>query len=660
MIRVAKEVADEEGGQEDRPSQMVPRNAVANRGGTGSARKGKREDREEAPGPGQDQEEDARRVHQGAAEKPVTRKVATAVAGPSSTRASGAGADPAAGGHRRQAEDDCGLLKPVAAAGRAAAPHFKKLTRGAQRVRFTPRAESPDGHAQQADGGGEAIAAGGGGGAAEPAAPVRARAAEAVPPTRVLRSHRKEAALTVPKSPRFTKRSRFNRGAVMSTEDREMLEAAAAREDAAKRRRLNSANVHRNHRAGGRAYPTRARVAAAGAVAPSGPVTRSQTRGAGPPKLATSQRASMYKYTRPKPLSTEEREAMAIAARPKFKARAVGAPVLRSRGDHGVPKVAKRKATEAVGPQLSTETRLKVRRTGGGGPGAGARSAPAAAPGRAAAAASVTLPMSPKFETKYRTRSRAAASGGAAPRLGARPAAARPKAGASAGAAAGPFELRTEARGTVYRAQFDRDLKKTRDRERQQRIPRAALVPRTNTCPAIPKKPPAKPATVAKPFNLESMTLHTNALAQWERDVQRQEREDASLRSFTARENPMFTQQQAPPAPAPAARNWQPTRPVEFNFRVDSRAPERSRFNAAVQTRQELARREREAEEERKMEAEHEEVARMRKSLVFRARPAAESASARGGAQSRLRSGAVRVAPVFQTRTTRSMVRSMR
>ena len=111
-----------------------------------------------------------------------------------------------------------------------------------------------------------------------------------------------------------------------------------------------------------------------------------------------------------------------------------------------------------------------------------------------------------------------------------------------------------------------------------------------------------------------------------------------------------------------AAKNWQPTRPVEFNFHVDARAPERSKFNSDVQTRLELTRKESEKEQEKQRAAESEEVMRLRKSMVFKARPITVFKPEKNG-QSRLRSGAVRVtkpqSPVFQTRT-RSMVRSMR
>ena len=533
--------------------------------------------------------------------------------------------------------------------------------------------------------------------------------------TRVLRSSKtKTLTLTVPRSPEFAKRSRFTRGPVMSTEDRELLQVALAREEAAKRRKLNNTVAQRLHFTGRAGRKTResihmpssstrsrSRVVAmktihekrkaqvstvASGIRRKPPVTRSQTLTSNAPKLATDQRASMYAYTRPKPLSTAEREAREMASMPKFKAREVDARVLRSRGgDLGVPKLPKRKATEPVEPRFMTESRVgrKTRRFGSsvtttkpaaaGGQGS---IVDAIAPssigntgcGGAAAATqqqlqqqgdqkkkpansrpTLTVPVSPAFLTRYRTRAQAKSTLASA---AAEPAKDKPPLRRGD---VRPFDLKTGARGALWQDRFKRDMQKRDAKEKRDRLPRAALVPKTNIVPVIPPKPQSKKPTVPIPFELRSMTLHENALATWERDVQKQQEDENRLRKFVARDNPVFTSPKEREMP-----RIEPTKAVDVVLRTAARAPDRERFDEESQMkRDERAQARRDAMKMRE-EEEEKEVARLRKSLVFNAKPMPSYASE---SKPHLRSAAVRVtvpmSPVFTTRT-RSMARAMR
>ena len=496
---------------------------------------------------------------------------------------------------------------------------------------------------------------------------------------------RAQTKLTIPKSPHLSKRSRFVREPVLSTTDRELMEMATAREVAAKRRRQNNVSLNRLHQGittlkkathesmnskektlnQVSKHPMRTRQMTTKMPQVQGPVTRSQTKHRGPPQLATSRRAIIYKYTKPKPLSTEEREAKEMNSIPKFKARKVDSRVMHRHGILGLPAMKKRKATEPIEPQLSTDNRIgrKTRKLadkeGNNSVLSNSRTHTqnTARTSNRVGKPTLTIPMSPAFMTKYRTRSitRKEANNEKDSKFQA-----RLQTNDRKPVGLKPFQFKTHIRGKIHQQRFKESITKQEEREKVARIPRAALVPKTNSIPSVPNKPQKKDATVPSPFKLESMTLHENALVKWEREREQENQIENNLRNFIAKDNPMFSSFKAPDVP-----KSRPTEIAPFVFKTQSRAPLRSDFKKSVLTRNQEREAIQEKERIEKEERDKLELAEWRKSLYIKANPIpavnADGASSTEKKTRIMKAGPQRVpqSPVFHTRT-RAMLKAMR
>ncbi|CAL8464329.1 g3864 [Coccomyxa elongata] len=318
-----------------------------------------------------------------------------------------------------------------------------------------------------------------------------------------------------------------------------------------------------------------------------------------------------------------EREMEEIASMPAFKAQPVNPAVMNSHGQLGVTHVPPKPTTTGHAPVLATEKRAAAHpKPAEEQPQPPLKPAPAFDPLR------LTKAHSPKLATTMRTRSKSMAPAPDGPAFVFK---AQPALGPSGPAKVSkpsrsrrhtttsfqPFHLSTEERGGAKQSALEKAAAAKRAAEAAVPAFRAAPVPPTlrqrARLPPVPEKAPTAP----EPFHLISEARHREAVLQQE--MQNEARSAKRHREATFKAAPA----PAHPRPRPPRPSRQPLTAAQTpDLALRSRSVARAAFDAAVAEKERRAEEAKKLEEERAAEEEAKEIKRLRKTLVFKARPA--------------------------------------
>lgn len=331
--------------------------------------------------------------------------------------------------------------------------------------------------------------------------------------------------------------------------------------------------------------------------------------------------------TRPshfKPREKVEEEEM--SSMPRFKASTLNPLVLASSGQIGVPCVEKRGPTELQPFQFITDDRAETRAQRMAKHGRECEEDDEHKPRKARKSTLPNdgVPRSPVLMTRLRARESKVEEPNyefharPVPNFLSGPSELKPVVEGPAPTETKPFQLRTDQRHAQHQASLQAKLaagemeaKAAARRARE----RAGLLPLSTDVPMIPPKPEARPLTMPEPFGLASEARHGQFVEQRQHELQAEEEAKRAEAHFKAR--PVWRG-----IPFRLLESDLPlTIPEDVHMHTSERAAERGTFNKAVEHKWKAIEEEKRQADDAKQRREEAERRKLRKSMVFHARP---------------------------------------